>query len=71
MDTVCILKAIWNIYGYLVYFMAFTFILWSFWFIFSVLVCCTEEDLATPDTGEPMSAKCLFSERLKSGPKKL
>jgi hypothetical protein len=29
------------------YFMAIWYILWSFWYILTILVCCTEKNLAT------------------------
>jgi hypothetical protein len=34
-------------YGHSVHFKAIWYILWSFWYIFPVLVCCTKKNLAT------------------------
>jgi hypothetical protein len=34
-------------YGQMIHFMSIWYILWSFWYIFPVLVCCTEKNLAT------------------------
>jgi hypothetical protein len=46
-------------YGNLVYFVAIWYILWSFWYIFPVLVICTKKNLATLEGG----GATVFAER--------
>jgi hypothetical protein len=40
------MKDIGKFYGHSIDFTAISYILWPFWYIFSVLVCCTKKNLA-------------------------
>jgi hypothetical protein len=39
--------SVYFMYCHFVYFIAIWYILWSFWYIFTFLVCCTKKHLAT------------------------
>jgi hypothetical protein len=54
---------IWPIYCYLEYLVAILYILWSFWYIFPVLVCCTKKNLAAQDFSSFATHKIFLTTR--------
>jgi hypothetical protein len=56
------IKDVGKFYGHFVYFTAIWYILWSFWYVFAILVSCTEKNLAT--LSETARRRCAARRRV-------